>query len=197
MAVLGEMSASVVNKQSMHNDLPLFVVQGNGPSLLGRSWLQHIHLNWRALGIATVRKVPSQPDALLQKYATVFDDGQATMHPFKATLSLRSGAEPHFHRPRPVPFALRDAVGRELNHLEELGVLERVSYIQWAAPIVPVPKKDGQIRLCGDLKVTVNPVLEVDKYPLPTPDDLFATLAGGAQVHKTGFKAGLSADATG
>ena len=77
-----------------HNDFTLFVVQGNGPSLLGRSWV-----NWRALGIATVQKVallpghpevPSLPaaDNLLHTsiyiYAAVFDDG--LMQSFKATV---------------------------------------------------------------------------------------------------------------
>ena len=65
----------------------------------------------------------------------------------------------------------------ELDRLESSGILEKVSYSEWAAPIVVVPK-DGKIRLCGDYKVTVNSALEVDQYPLPPPDGLFATLAG-------------------
>ena len=50
---------------------------------------------------------------------------------------------------------------------------------EWTAPIVAVPKHDGQIHLCGDYKVTVNPVLDIDQYPFPKPDDIFATLSGG------------------
>ena len=55
------------------------------------------------------------------------------------------------------------------------------------APIVAVPKKDGKFRICGDYKVTVNPVLQVDQYPLPKPEDLFATLAGGKKFTTLGL----------
>ena len=89
------------------------------------------------------------------------------MRPFKATLHLESYAAPRFHKPRSVPFALKEAVGRELDEMEAARVLERVTHTRWAAPIVPVPKKNGQIRICGDFKVTINPVLQVDQYPLP------------------------------
>ena len=61
---------------------------------------------------------------------------------------------------------------------------ESVTTSNWAAPIVPVPKSDGQLRLCGDYKVTINPYLEVDKYPLPKPEDLFTTLVGGQRFTK-------------
>ena len=47
-----------------------------------------------------------------------------------------------------------------------------------------VHKKDGSVRICGDCKMTINQVLDVDQYPLPTPDDLFATLAGGQKFTK-------------
>ena len=55
--------------------------------------------------------------------------------------------------------------------------MEKISYSEWAAPVVPVAKAEGTIRLCGDYKVTINSQLEVHQYPLPKPDDIFATLA--------------------
>ena len=47
-----------------------------------------------------------------------------------------------------------------------------------------VPKSDGLVRLCGDYKVTVNPVLDVNQYPLPLPDDLMTSISGGERFMK-------------
>ena len=60
----------------------------------------------------------------------------------------------------------------------------KVTHSDWAAPIVAVPKQDGKLRICGDYKVTVNAALDIDQYPLPKPDDLFASLAGGKKFTK-------------
>ena len=38
-----------VQYQGQRKTLPLLIVAGAGPTLLGRNWLQHIKLDWRAL----------------------------------------------------------------------------------------------------------------------------------------------------
>ena len=185
--------------------LPLYVVEGGGPTLLGRSWLNEIRLDWGSMRVASVvaglpiwsaqeasgttpcsKKGSSPPlkpqpavTALLAKYNQVFEEGLEIMNSFEAELHLKPGCRPKFCKARPVPFAILGAVERELERLEKAGVVEKVERSTWAAPVVPVPKNDGHIRLCDDYKITINADLEVDKYPLPKPDDLFASLAGG------------------
>ena len=65
--------------------------------------------------------------------------------------------------------------------MESEGILEKVTHSDWATPIVTVPKSDGKFRICWDYKVTLNPALLVDQYPLPKPE---ATLAGGQKFTK-------------
>ena len=47
-------------------------------------------------------------------------------------------------------FRLKPLVDDALNMLEKEGVLERVNSSLYATPIVPVLKKNGTIRICGD-----------------------------------------------
>ena len=63
-------------------------------------------------------------------------------------------------------------------------MLEKTDTEDWAAPMVPVTKPSGEIRLCGDYQVSINPHLEINQYPLPYPEILFAALNGRAQFTK-------------
>ena len=64
------------------------------------------------------------------------------------------------------------------------GVLEAVQLSEWAAPIVLVVKRDGSIRVYGDYKLTLNQVAQVDTYPLPLMQDIFASLTKGESFTK-------------
>ena len=59
---------------------------------------------------------------------------------------------PKFNKPRTVSFILREEVEAELDRLQSIGVICPVKTADWAAPIVPVLKKNGVLRLCGDYK---------------------------------------------
>ena len=183
MRVLGEAPVLVSYQNQESQRLSLVVIKGAGPILLGRNWLKHFRLDWQDIKSVHSHQV-SQLTALLDKYSEVFTEELGTIKPFQAKLVVDPKATPRFHRPRPVPYALKKAVEEELDRLERAGVLEKVDHSDWAAPIVVVPKKDGHVRLCGDYSVTVNPALDVDQYPLPRPTDLFATLAGGKYFTK-------------
>ena len=78
-----------------------------------------------------------------------------------------------------MPFAVKDAISQELNHLEKQGTISPVTHSQWATPFVSVPKKDGNFHICTGYKVTINQVLMVEEYLLPAPEELFSTYTGG------------------
>ena len=114
----------------------------------------------------------------------MFKDELDSAKGFTAKIHVEEKAKPLFCKARPVPYALRGKVNTEIDRLTREGVIEPVEFADWAAPIVPVVKTDGSVRLCGDYKVTVNQVAKLDKYPIPRIDDLFSSLEGGKTFSK-------------
>ena len=53
----------------------------------------------------------------------------------------------------------------------------RVNTSEWAIPMVQVVKTNGGVRKCVDFKVTLNPQLMVDQYPLPWIEDILTSLS--------------------
>eukprot|EP00057_Strongylocentrotus_purpuratus_P013848 XP_011668322.1 PREDICTED: uncharacterized protein K02A2.6-like [Strongylocentrotus purpuratus] len=156
------------------------------PAILCRNRLESIQPNWRSVfKVAPVKDDPFQGSTqhglseIQRKHQAVFEPGLGTMTNHKAKIKVKSDPQPRFNKARPVPYALREKVEAELDKLVEQGVLIPISHSNRAAPIVVVPKSDKSIRICRDYKTTINPVLDVDKYPLPNHQDLFSTLAGG------------------
>ena len=117
--------------------------------------------------------------ALLENYSTVFDKDLGCLQGTTVKLSVRADAKPKFFKPRPVPLTFKEKVTKELEELQKEGIISPVQFSSWAAPVVPVLKRNGKIRLCGDYKLTINQASPVETYPLPRVDELFANLSGG------------------
>ena len=109
----------------------------------------------------------------------VTKEGLGLLKGIKATVELEPGAQLKFCTSRPVPFALREQVEQSIHQQVEDGELEPIEGSDWAAPIVIVRRKDGGVRICADFKMTINPHMCSKTFPLPTPDEVFSTLARG------------------
>ena len=141
--VAGEVQVTVSYGQQ-GGTFTLYVVKGGGPSLLGRDWLRHIRLDWKTIARTVREALPARLEVLLQSYSEVFGEELGTMNSVQARLQVKPDAQPKFFRPRAVPFALKEAK-LELDRLTKAGIIEKVDHSDWAAPVVPVPKGDGQL----------------------------------------------------
>ena len=176
----------------------MYVIEGSGINLLGRNWLNIIQLDWSK--VSNSRKtfqinyektdasispdIRGKLNVMLMKYKAIFEDRIGTMKGYKAKIHVKDNAIPKFAKARNVPFALEDSVNKELEKLEREGVLKTIPFSEWASPIVIVPKPDGQVRICGDFKRTINPNIESEIYPTPNNDEVFSKIQGGTKFSK-------------
>ena len=150
--------------------LPLVVVKGDGPTLLGRNWLTKIKLNWDKIHCM---QNPRLHD-LLSQYDELFQERLGTFKDYEAKIETDPGATPHFCKARTVPYA---KVQEELDRLVAEGTLEPVDYSDRAAPVMKSDRKS--VRICGDFRMTINPVSKLNRYLIPKTEDIFATLKQG------------------
>ncbi len=170
-----------VKHNGLVKDLSVVVVAGSGPNLLGRSWLAELELWERKNKIQTSSE---RLQDILKKHEIVFKEELGTLKGTTAKIHVVSGAKPHFVKPRSLPFAMREKVEAELDRLIKEHIIKPVKFSEWAAPIMPVLKPDGSVRLCGDYRVTVNRESSLEQYPIPRMEDMFAVLSGGEKYTK-------------
>ena len=162
-----------VSENGVSKKLPIVITPGNTPTLFGRNWLKQIRLDWAKIfdmhnmADASSEGKPPGLESLLKEHEEVFSDGLGKFKNVQVHIDLKEGATPHFVKARPVPYAIKEDVEKELDRLVQEGIYEPVPYSDWACPIVPIRKPDGSIRICGDYKMTINPRAKCDTYPVP------------------------------
>lgn len=110
--------------------LPLVVIEGRLPSLLGLDWFNSL-----GLGISGVNVVQNTDiDILAQEFPSVFD-GKLGMYTGKpVSFNLDPAVAPICLKPRRIPFALKAKVNAELDKLIAQGVLEPVDFLSGRPP---------------------------------------------------------------
>ena len=92
--------------------LPLVVVQGSGPSLLGRNWLQQSKHNWTKIHAVSPKVSLNN---LLQKYASLFRSELEYLNTSTAKLFIDSHINPRFFKLHLVPYLLRKKLKKKFN----------------------------------------------------------------------------------
>lgn len=88
-------------------------------------------------------------------------------------ITLADDAQPYsVNVARRIPIPLVGEVEAELPRMETAGVIEKISEtMDWCAPMEPVKKKGGGVRISVDLK-QLNKAVKRERYILPTMDDI-------------------------
>lgn len=132
--------------------------------------------------------VPLRLQNLIESYRdVVFTKKIGKIKDYKVKLHVDESIKPVIQKERRIPFALREKVNKELERLESEDIIEDVTGepTDWLNPLVIVPKgdKDGNIRVCIDMR-EANKAITRTRYPTPTVEDLLVKLKGSAVFSK-------------
>ena len=112
---------------------------------------------------------------VLKRYEGAFQGTGGTWNRKSIELELKEGAKPFYGKPFRIPQAYKALVKKEVERLESIGLLIRVSGSEWAAPSFVIPKKDKTIRFLTDFR-GLNRCLKRKSHPLPLIQEILKNL---------------------
>ena len=176
----------------------VYVVRGTPKLLLGIPAIHSLGLIHEIPGTYTIRvvevKMPQCPlktkEDIVKAYPKLFTGlGQLKG---EHTIRLREDAKPFcLTSPRRVPLPLLGKLEKEITRLALLDVIEPVEEpTDWCAPVVVVPKPNGDIRMCVDL-TKLNQAVKRELYQMPTVESTLGSIEEGAVYSKLDANSGF------
>eukprot|EP00731_Ephydatia_muelleri_P004849 Em0002g1025a len=183
LAVKGQFTAtlSYQGKTCME---PVYVVSNLKTNLLGLPAIRKLDLLGSLGGVTEyAMDIYNQFPKLFQGLGTLGGE---------YTIKLKNDAQPFaLYTARHIPIPLQKQVKTELDRMEAMGVISKVTEpTQWCAGMVVVPKSNGTVRICVDLKPLNDNVLR-EIHPLPKVDETLAQLTGASVFSKLDANSGF------
>ena len=113
---------------------------------------------------------------LMKKYADVFAWSYEDLKEYDTsiiqhTIPIKPREKPFRQKLRRINPKLLPIIEKEINKLFDAKIIVTLRFSRWVANLVPVRKKNGEIRLCIDFR-NLNKVSMKDYYPLPKMDHI-------------------------
>ena len=171
--------------RGVRSSVKVYVVP-HGCAIMGLDLMQKFNVNVVANEVCNVTGPSDQgaPEMESGHLGTFPADGSVLQEPqpgviqrYQHRVMVNPAVCPVRQPLRRLPLAIREEVSACLVELEKAGVIERVQASQWVSPIVVGRKRNGQIRLCVDLR-QVNRAVVTDGYPIPHMEEILHRLQG-------------------
>ena len=119
---------------------------------------------------------------LLKEFRDVFawsykDSKGVDLDVCQHTIPMRDDTKPCIHHLYSYNDTFSQKIDEEIDKLKEVGFIYEIEHTPWVSPLVVVPKKNGKLRVCINLK-KVNAATIRDHYPLPIIDHVIERVAG-------------------
>lgn len=185
------MISSDTSKKSVHANF--VVVQTlHGGSLLGKQ--SAIELDLLRVGPPTSTEVNyvsprSTVDSILSNHSGVFE-GVGKLTDYQLTIHTDPNVMPVAQPLRRTPFHVRKDIEKKMKELQDLDIIEDVEGpTPWVSPLVAVPKSNGEIRICVDMR-RVNEAIVRQRHPIPTLEETLQDLNGATVLSKLDLRWG-------
>ena len=186
--MIGQFEASIAKAGDKKSTTQtVYVVKDLKVNLLGLPAIMSLHLLSQVNSTTTEHPTAEH---IRQRFPSLFQ-GLGNLGG-EYNIKMQNDVRPYaLFTPRNVPIPLRAKVKDELNRMEQLGVIRKVTEpTPWCAGMVVVPKKSGNVRICVDLKPLNEGVLR-ETYPIPPVDDTLAQLSGATIFSKVDANSGF------
>ena len=175
----------ILGDTSLRNGRSIIDLAKNELTWYSKKWplRQHSKSGYASIGPIAPETGNSKINHLIRQNADCFSArGERNGACNTNALRIKTHGPPICQKAYRMPLTKRAVVDQMLREMLHDEII-RPSNSAYSSPILLVPKKDGDSRLCVDYR-KLNAVTEQDAYPLPIIQDIF-DLVGGSSIYST------------